>query len=367
MAEQEKITEGKLLYDPLFAEKPILDWEDSKKGGVFGKSVVKKTLFIIILLASIAGALFFSFSSLSKERYEYEQLDNGAYKITAFHGQKNDTVLNIDFVRDDSGKADTAKPVAAVREYTVTGNDTLQFIYLGKSVSDIEKTAFYYCNSLKAIYVDEANKYFTSIDGVLYKQENGEPTEVVLCPQQHTKFMTAVALGLTPPANSEEAEKMAEKFLDEDYDRTLQAAVEDENSKAGKELVIPATVTKIGQLSFAYCEYMTDIKLPPRLEEIETMAFFKCSALNNIELPDTLEVIGSDAFSKCSSMDYLFIPASVKSIGHHAFWDCGKIEKVYMAAESTEGMELGETWCPQYRKTFMKNREIVFGAERGVK
>lgn len=367
MSEPNNIIDGELLYDPMFDGKVVTDWTDSEKGGFFGKAIFKKTAFILVLIIAIAGSLFFSFSSLSKDRFEFDEADGNGYKLSAFHGQKTDTVLSIDFVRDDSNTPDTSKPVTQVRKFTSTGNDTLQFIFIGKDVSEIERTAFFYCTALNAVYVDEANQNYTSIDGILYKEENGVPTEAVFCPQQHTKYMIALSLGDKVPANTDEAEALAQKLLNEDYTATLERVIEDENSTVGKTIIIPETVTRIDQLCFAYCDAVTAFKLPAGLKEIETMAFFKCSGMKSLELPDGIETIGSDAFSKCSELDYLFIPASIKSIGHHAFWDCGKIEKVYMASQSLDGIELGNNWAPQYRKTFMKDREIVFGAERGVK
>lgn len=367
MDEKEKITDKKLLYDPMFAQKPVLDWTDSKKGGFFGKSAVKKTLFIIVLLVAIGGALFFSFNSISKDIYEYEALDNGTYKLSSFSGQKINTVLCIDYVRNEKSEPDTSKPVTAVRKYTATGNDTLQFIFIGKDVSEIEETAFFYCSSLNAIYVDKANEHYTDIDGILYKKENGVPTEAVLCPQQHTRYMITLASGDAVPADEKEAAKLAEKFVDEDYLEKMELALTDELNTAGKIIAIPDTVTKIGQLCFAYCDAVTSFKLPSALKEIETMAFFKCGAVTEFDLPDSLEIIGSDAFSKCSGLTSIFIPGNVKFIGHHAFWDCGNIEKVYMQADSLDGIEAESHWKPRYRKTFMKDREIVFSSERGVK
>ena len=367
MDEPAKVSDGKLLYDPMFAKKPELDWKDSEKNGIFGKAIFKKVLFIIVLILAIAGALFFSFSSLSKARYEFTPLENGTYKLNAFHGQKTDTVLNIDFVRDEESVPDETKVVSAIRKYTVTGNDTLQFIFVSKDVADIEKTAFYYCTALNAIYVDPANENYADIDGVLYKKENGVITEAVFCPQQHTRYMTALGLGDEVPADSAEAAKLAEKFLNEEYINTLTTVIDDENSKVGKTFTVPETVTKIDQLCFAYCDKFVEVKLPAGLKEIETMAFFKCSGMEALDLPDSLEVIGSDAFTKCGKITYLYIPENVKSIGHHAFSECGGVEKVYMAAENLDGIETGENWLPQYRKTFMKNRDIEFSAERGVK
>ena len=367
MSEEKKITEEELLYDPMFAEKPVLDWTDSDKGGIFGKAVVKKTIFIIVLLIAIGGSLFISFNSISKDKYEFSQLADGTYKLDGFNGQKYDTVLNVDYVRDENGNEDTSKPVTAMRRFTATGNDTLQFVFIGKDVKEIEKTAFFYCTALCAVFVDDANENYMDIEGVLYRKENGVPVEAVLCPQKYTRYLTVLSLGSTAPSTPDEAADLAKKIADEEFIATVDKLIEGEENKVGKSIVIPDTVTKVGQLAFAYCDKLTSVSLPDALKEIETMAFFKCTSLNDIELPDGLETIGSDAFSKCEKMTYIFIPASVKSIGHHAFWECKSAEKVYMAADSLDGIETGSHWIPQYRKTFMKNRDIQFGAERGVK
>lgn len=362
----QKISETELLYDPMFAEKPVLDWTDSKKGGLLGKAAVKKALFIIILLISIAGSLFFSFSSLSKEKFEYDEVDSG-YKLSAFHGQKYDTVLCVDYVRDASGNPDTSKAITEIRQFTSTGNDTLRFVFIGKDVKTIEKTAFFYCTGLNAVFVDDANENYMDIDGILYRKENGVPVEILLCPQQNTRYLYELSKGKTVPATPEDAEKFSEEYSDEKYTDALDKELEDEKIAVGKTVNIPETVTRIGQLCFAYCSKLTTVTIPAGVKEIETMAFFKCENLSGITLPDGLEVIGSDAFGKCGKIDYLFIPASVKEIDHHAFYECGGVEKVYMAAKSLDGIKTGSDWLPKYRKTFMKDKEIVFGAERGVK
>lgn len=365
----EKLTtiDGKLLYDPLFAKKPELDWTDSDKGGIFGKAAVKKTLFIIILLFAIGSALFISFDGLSKDKYEYSQLEDGSYKLDAFHGQKTDSVLQIDYVRDEDSVPDTKKPVTAVRQYTVTGNDTLQFIFIGKDVAEIEPTAFYYCTALNAVYVDDANEHYADVDGVLYKKENGVITEVVLCPQSYSRYQLALSLGVKEPENAEDAAGLLQTFADEEYIKELNEKLKDENTTTGKSIVLPETVTKIDRLCFAFCDKLTDITIPAGLKEIETMAFYGCKSYADPVLPDGLEIIGSDAFSKCEAFTYLYIPASVKEIGHNAFWQCPNIEKVYMEASSLDGMTLGSNWKPQYRKTIMRDREVVFNAERGIK
>ena len=363
---EKKISEGKLLFDPMFVQRPAMEWQDSKDGRFFGKAVVKKILFVLVLIISIGGSLFFSFNSISKPRFEFNELDDGTYKLAEFNGQKFDTVLNVDYLRDENGTADLTKPVSTVRKFTSSGNDTLQFVFIGKDVREIEKTAFFYCSTLNAVLVDDENPNYCDIDGVLYKIENGVPTEAVFCPQQHTRYMIALSLGEKEPSDADEANALAQKFLDSKYTEKIDKIANDESFSVGKVIEIPETVTVIDQLCFGYCNKLTSVKLPQGLKEIETMAFFKCDKLSEIELPDSLETIGSDAFSKCSALSYLFIPASVKEIGHHAFWECKKIEKVYMAAESLDGIKTGTDWIPQERKVFMKNRELVFGAERGV-
>ena len=121
-----------------------------------------------------------------------------------------------------------------------------------------------------------------------------------------------------------------------------------------EEIVIPDTVTEIGERAFEGCTHLTKVVLPKGLKTIPG-GCFKNTALSEINLPETLEEIGGSAF-KCeyteivggyntryrgscrisepfyvtvhisSELSSVVIPSSVKRIGGHAFYGRENLE-----------------------------------------
>ena len=359
---QDDIKRETLLYDPVFAKKTPEGWEDSEKGGFFGKAATKKAIFIIFLVLAISVSLFLSFRSLSKKKYSYDSVESG-YRLSEFNGTDSDDILRIEAVVNEDGTADPAKPVTAVRNYAVCCNETLDFIFIGKDVAELEYNCFYYCTRLKAVFVDADNPAYTAVDGVLYKKDM---SEIILHPIKNSEYRAALSLGLTAPAD----EAACETFLKE-MDRLFPEdgeAASEEAQKAmadvGAVYTIPETVTDIAPFCFNYCDKLTRIDLPEGLKTVGQMSFFKCKSLENIYLPDGLESVGPDGLSYCEALDYIFVPASVKTIGHHAFYGCLGVDAVYLGAAEKNDVETGESWLPKQSVRSLKNVDAVYGAER---
>ena len=351
-----------LLYDPIFAKKPPEGWEDSEKGGFFGKAATKKAIFIIFLVLAISLSLLLSFRSLSKKKFSYDSTDNG-YRLSEFNGTDRDNVLTIAFVINEDGTEDPSRPVTSVRNYAICCNETLDFIFIGKEVTELEYNCFYYCTNLKAIFVDEENPAYTSVDGVLY---NKDMTEIIIHPIKNSEYRAALALGLTAPAYETACPNFLdemERLLPEDEEK-LSAAAEKAMSENGAIYTIPDTVTSVAPFCFNYCDKLTRVDLPDGLKTIGQMGFFKCLSLETIHLPDGLENIGPDGLSYCEKLDYIFVPSSVKEIGHHAFYGCLGIGEIYLGAADNSMVETGEGWLPKQNVRSMKNVPVVYGAER---
>ena len=351
-----------LLYDPIFAKKPPEGWEDSEKGGFFGKAATKKAIFIIFLVLAISLSLLLSFRSLSKKKYSYDEAAQG-YRLSEFNGTDADNVLRVVSVINEDGTDAPEKPVTAVREYAVCCNETLDFIFIGRDVTDLEYNCFYYCTNLKAVFVDAENPAYTSVDGVLYRKDM---TEIILHPIKNSEYRASLALGLTPPADAKDAAAfmngMERLFPSEGTD--MPAEAEKALADVGAVYTVPETVTGIAPFCFNYCDKLTRVDLPAGLKTLGQMAFFKCAGLESIRLPDGLESIGPDGLSYCAKLDYIFVPASVKSIGHHAFYGCLGVDKIYLGAGDENMVETGEEWLPKRSERSLKNVEVVYGAER---
>ncbi len=93
-------------------------------------------------------------------------------------------------------------------------------------------------------------------------------------------------------------------------------------------LVIPDSVTNIGDYAFWNCRSLTDIVIPDGVTSIGKCAFEGCSALSSVVIPDSVSCIGFGAFENCSSLHSVVIPNSVTSIGDYAFWNCRSLTDI---------------------------------------
>ena len=112
------------------------------------------------------------------------------------------------------------------------------------------------------------------------------------------------------------------------------SAYKDERKKFFSEeltaVVLPDSVTFIGESAFSGCEKLNEVKLSSKLKKIEDHAFYGCRGLLHIELPNTLTSIGSSAFSNCENLKEISIPSKIKKIQDHTFLCCKKLEKISM-------------------------------------
>jgi hypothetical protein len=79
-------------------------------------------------------------------------------------------------------------------------------------------------------------------------------------------------------------------------------------------VVIPNTVTKIGDRAFFMQQNLTSVTLPTSLVEIELNAFQDCTALTSISLPASIRTIGGGVFRNCTALTTVTIPTSVTRI-----------------------------------------------------
>ena len=78
-------------------------------------------------------------------------------------------------------------------------------------------------------------------------------------------------------------------------------------------------------------ELITTLVVPDSVTSIGNAAFEGCSSLTSITIPDSVTSIGDDAFRGCSSLTSVTIPDSVTSIGIYAFDGCSSLTDVYYA------------------------------------
>ena len=343
-----------LLYDPMFD--PNMKEAAQRRAG----NTKMKIFFIIVILAFIGLSLYFSFTSLAQDKYEFKTLKDGQIQFYQFNGGEDDRVLRIESLTDENGEhPDASQPVTVVRQWAVTCNEYLRFIYIGKNVREIDSKSFYSCKNLLGIFVEDGNEHFAVIDGVLYALEGGKPVRAMLCPAKRGYALLAAEMGAPEPKTVDDAEAFL-SYID-GHKEALDAAYSDSDADGNEKpeaerfrfsVDFPDTVTVIGEMCFAYCEKLAYADLHEGITDIEMMGFFRCEQMTKLDLPSTVVTIGSDAFSYSKSLTYIFVPKRVAKIGHHAFFGSAAPE-IHMEASEEEvkaHVDLGNSWTPKVKK-----------------
>ena len=83
---------------------------------------------------------------------------------------------------------------------------------------------------------------------------------------------------------------------------------------------------------------MTSVVIPNSVTSIGNMAFYGCNSLASVVIPNSVTSIGSEAFYGCSSLALVVIGNSVTTIGKEAFRNCSNLKTMfYNATNSTCG------------------------------
>ena len=88
------------------------------------------------------------------------------------------------------------------------------------------------------------------------------------------------------------------------------------------------SITSIGDNAFSNCISLTFVNFGNSVTSIEDNAFFNCSGLTSIEIPDNITDIGNYAFWRCYGLTSVTIPNSITSIGYWVFRECTSLTSI---------------------------------------
>ena len=98
--------------------------------------------------------------------------------------------------------------------------------------------------------------------------------------------------------------------------------------KSITSVVIPSSVTTIGNSAFSNCFGLASVVIPDSVTTIGSYAFSWCSSLTSVVIPDSVTTIGSSAFYCCQGLTSVVIGNSVTAISDYMFYCCIKLENV---------------------------------------
>ena len=103
-------------------------------------------------------------------------------------------------------------------------------------------------------------------------------------------------------------------------------------------------------------ELVTDLVIPDSVTTIGDYAFYDCDALTSVTIGDSVTVIGSEAFFDCSSLTSVTIGNGVTAIGRYAFYDCDALTSVTIGDSVTTICYAAFSGCDSLTSVTMGDR-----------
>lgn len=150
--------------------------------------------------------------------------------------------------------------------------------------------------------------------------------------------------------------------------RAFSASYNNINPGTLSRVVLPSTLTEMGDYAFEYQAHLTDVTLPENMTEIPDYTFQNCGALTTVDLPDALQRIGYQAFSNTGLTSVTFpatltevggnafsstpltevaLPDGVTTLGENAFASCRQLQRITFSSGLTELPERVCSYCDQ--------------------
>ena len=226
-----------------------------------------------------------------------------------------------------------ASGVLSIGDDAFNGCSALKTITFAKQLSSFGVRSFYNCTSLTRINI---------------------PDGVTVIPQQAFYQCTSLNDILLPDSVTtveEEAFKLCRSAATIRLSNQLasigQGAFYGCESFAGKQqftpsgsstpiattlLILPETLTFIGDSAFEACTKLDGVKFPEHLNAIGSNAFQNCTSLSRAILPNDLQHFGKAVFAGCTSLTEVSIPHDISRIAVNTFDGCTALQTVHLPA-----------------------------------
>ena len=229
-----------------------------------------------------------------EKNYVYKEYQNDTLHIVGYKGKLEDLVIPEKY---------SNKVITGIDPMAFSGCSQIRSVTISKNIQSISlnnrscnMNPFYDCIYMKNIYVDEGNRYFASVDGVLY---NKSKTELLFYPSYKSNSSYTILDSVTK----------------------IEVGAFQRNGIV-TEVILPKNIKTISKEAFLECTSLQKIEIPSGITEISESLFSGCKSLNDITLPNTIKEIKSNAFYKCSGLRKITLPESVETLNFLAFGDC---------------------------------------------
>ncbi|MBQ7951857.1 MAG: leucine-rich repeat protein [Alistipes sp.] len=252
---------------------------------------------VVKVVAANNNELVAEYTITQNQRYFMEYTSKDGYTITPYSSDAfGATIIRNEYI-DGKGYIDFDAPNTSIPYQAFYQCSSLTSITIPDSVAWIGSEAFYGCTSLTSITIPDS---VTSIGNSAFND----------CYSLTSVYITDIAAWCNISFDNFYSNPLL-------YEGNLYL-----NNELVTDLIIPDSITSIGNNAFSGCDSLTSITIPDSVTSIGSWAFYSCDSLTSVTIPNSVTSIGDSAFSYCNSLTSVTIGNGVTSIGDWAFYQC---------------------------------------------
>ena len=304
------------------------------------------------LYLSGSGDMYNYYSSNKVPWYNYiDQITN-----VVFESGSSITSIGSDAFRNCSSLTSVTFPnsVTSIGDYAFCNCRILTSITIPNSVTSIGDGAFGFCSSLTSVTIPNSvisigYGAFTDCSSLTSVTIPNSVTSIGRLAFNDVLNIVYTGTATGSPWGARSINGYVDGYLVySDASKTTLLAC----SAAAKEIVIPNSVTSIGDNAFNNCSSLTSVTIPNSVTSIGSFAFYGCNSLTSpiyiahvfafmpqsysgaYVIPDGIESIAGGAFCNCHNLTSVTIGNSVTSIGDYAFYGCSGLTQITTLAQT---------------------------------
>lgn len=246
--------------------------------------------------------------------------------------------------------------ITTLPEHIFENCTSLKSVRLPSKLDCFENSAFSGCTSLETLEIPEGVQEMgrAAFDGCTSLTNVSIPSTIKRwCITEHLEYSNHAQFQNDAFKN---CEKLAQVTLAEGLEVMGYWAFE---NTALTSITVPSTVKRL-DYTFKNCKKLEEVILQEgALTEIGINTFAGCEALKSIEIPPTVTTLGEAPFLDCKSLKMLVLPPSVTTFNGNTYFDKGcSLEKVFILAEEIKVPNLlaftsaSKVYCPTDSETY---------------
>ena len=235
----------------------------------------------------------------------------------------------------------------------------LQTITLGKNLNNLNDNVFFECNSIAQLKVNEENKHYKDIDGILFSKDG---SILIKCPKNkqftENKYVVPDSV-VTIFENAFDTQQNLKEL-------EIGGKVENIRLSAFKSIVtlqkvkLSGNIKSISEAVFSHCTGLKEVIIGDNVKMIGSSMFLSCGSLSNVTIGENSQIITIEQFAfQGTAITSFTIPKATKYIRNEAFKGCSSLESVVIGENVTHIASSAFESCSKLKTVTFKGSNVL--------